>query len=204
MSTKILVQARSSSTRFPGKIYEKIGELSVLEHVFEKCNSVADTIIIIPYGDDRLHEYCISHRMPYFEGPLNDLVGRYYEAALTFRCDNVVRITSDCPMLDTPTLEYMISMHEEGKYEFTTNFKTCVDGHDIDIYSMNLLEYLNLTSTEREHIGLDIKKNIKDYMGSIKILNYNQLYLKSWFPKLSIDTPADLEVVRNFYKELYA
>jgi spore coat polysaccharide biosynthesis protein SpsF len=157
--------------------------------------------VIIPFGDEETHTYCVQRNLPYFEGDLKDLVDRHYQAAKTYLASNVVRITSDCPMFSEAALMYMLYCHEKNELDFTTNFTTCADGHDIDIYSMKLLTYLHKNSKEREHVSLDLKLDIEKTCSEWKTLVYKEFYDKSWFPKISIDTQEDFDRVNQLLNQ---
>lgn len=196
-----MIQARSSSTRFPGKIFETIGSFSVLEHVYYKCANVCDSLVIIPLDDLKTELFCLDNNLPYYKGPLEDLVERHYRAGCTYLCDNIVRITSDCLFINNVTIKHLLDIHTSDKYDYTTNIPSCVDGHDIQIFSMNLMGYLQKNSIEREHLGNDITKDPDTFSKKgFKICIYKEPYLKEWYPKLSIDTPEDLERARKIYE----
>lgn len=202
-TTKILIQARSTSTRFPGKIFETIGNFSVLEHVYYKAAGICDSVVIIPLNDEVTHRFCIEKRLPYFEGSMDDLLQRHYHAALAFGCDNIVRITSDCPLFSPATVKFLVEQHELGNCDLTTNYPSCADGHDVDIFSIRFLKYLHDTSAQREHPASEVKNNVKKYKTSWNILVYQEPYDKDWFPKISIDEPKDLETVRAVYHKQF-
>lgn len=206
MNTQILIQARSNSTRLPEKIYNEINGISVLEVVYFRCSSVFDTTVIVPENDYKLIKFCEDNFMHYITGSETDLVSRHFEAARILEADTIVRITSDCPLIVPSRILEMVREHNSKRHDWTTNWPFCADGHDIDIFSERLLTYLFEHSTEREHVGLCLKKDlgykniktIKDF--SVCFMQEN--YLKEWFPKLSIDTYEDYKRVLSVFEKL--
>lgn len=203
--TVILIQARSTSTRLPGKIYLPIGNCSVLEMCYQRCFAEAETYVIGPKNDNRLIDFCDQKYLRFIGGSLHDVVNRYYEAAKFLEAETIVRITSDCPLIVPERIREMIQFHNGNNCGWTTNWPSCADGHDIDIFSFEVLKQLNENSTEREHVGLCLKNNWgfrKSLRGTFLFVKYQEAYLKEWYPKLSIDTIEDYNRIVEIYKKM--
>src|SRR4051812_40550322 len=108
MKVLIGIQARSASSRLPGKIYQTIGPKTLLQWVYEACREAERlararqiecvTAVLGPDIDSALEDYCSSMSFELIQPPFapeNDLIHRYKAAAKVLDCNYVVRITSD-------------------------------------------------------------------------------------------------------------
>jgi spore coat polysaccharide biosynthesis protein SpsF len=203
------IQARSTSSRLPGKIFKKIGDAELLTHVINNSRMANnDTLIVMPQKDDELERWLSEKNVPYYKSPnpdVSDVLDRFYQAALAYKVDYVVRLTSDCPFLNPATINYMVNVCISNRIDFMTNLP-CVDGMDIEIMSMRALSWAKNKATDdnhKEHVTLYIKDNTENFKKEGMIYaKYTDNLLISAFPKLSIDTNEDLGVCRNYYNKL--
>lgn len=220
----IAIQARSTSTRFPKKIYEKIGERRVLDHVIDRANSAAAHVnkytaklqikckvaVLHPSQDDELVSAFSSSKAIFIGGPEHDVLSRYVTAQKMTQADYVVRLTSDCPMI----FDFIIAKHINacafstlptsytGKIDYMSNIdeqcRTVADGLDCEIVSARALSWLNenaITPFDREHVTTAIRRIRPDGYAQAACI----MRLDTSDMKLSIDTPEDLLRVRQYY-----
>lgn len=143
MRILIGVQARSESSRFPGKIYQNIGEQSMLEMVYEQCKKgevnnkalSSETKILGHYGDGNLEDFCREKDLNYLmvDCDENDLGQRYLTASDGY--DAVVRVTADCPFVGPELIKLVISRLLDFDYVTNTSPRTYVDGLDVQAMS---------------------------------------------------------------------
>lgn len=105
MRTAAVIQARMGSERLPGKVLRDIAGKTMIDRVIERaqrCLSIDGVIIATSTNasDDVLADHCRSNGVHVVRGSENDVLSRYALAAEKFRCEYVVRITSDCPLID--------------------------------------------------------------------------------------------------------
>ncbi len=217
MKVSIVIQARSTSTRFPGKIFEKIGTKSILQHVLDACYNSSDYInkfshkhgiecgvaVAVPYKDKLIDSFS---RNTIIEGPEDDVLKRYVIAADALDSDFVVRITSDCPFVPPYIISKAINHAVNDSLDFITNadprYRTSPDGHDCEVMSRRMLEWLNENATEsfhKEHVTslLQDKEPIGFIIANlIGFADYSSI-------KLSVDTKEDLERMTAMYNSLY-
>ncbi len=110
-----IIQARMKSSRLPGKVLMNIQGKPMLTRVIERvklAKNISQTIIAITneVDDDPLAEYCQKEGHAYYRGSMQDVLDRYYQAAKTAGADVVVRLTSDCPLLDPDLIDETISI----------------------------------------------------------------------------------------------
>jgi len=198
-----LIQARSTSTRFPGKCFTPIYEgQNSLDMIYKTAVSVCPlTYFIVPEDDrdiiDHLH-YVKNY--PYMTGPFEPLK-RYVKCAHALRAQRIVRLTADCPFLDVTELFYLVSIAQNTNADFVTNAsptqRHTVDGCDVEIFSIRFLDWLDTYAqpADREHVTQHAYKCDPKYIEKEKfstvfyrpVINYYKLI------KTSIDTPDDLD-----------
>ncbi len=205
------IQARSTSKRLPKKVFELIGGKPLLQHVIDACENAANHInqhsrkkqvevevcLLIPDGDPIRRQF---RRNRCFEGPEHDVLTRYYQAALRFEADYIVRVTGDCPLIPSPIVSKTINTIILNDYDYASNVYEGVrgyqDGLDCEAFTFDALELAfeqAKTKEDREHVTTWMRENISK-LGHVVpwVHNLNG-------PKLSVDTEDDLERVREVY-----
>jgi spore coat polysaccharide biosynthesis protein SpsF len=189
----VIIQARLTSTRFPEKVLEKIGRKTVIQHCVDNARKakLVDVVVV-----------AAPHRIPFRGAPLfigeeNNVLLRYYECAIKYKADVIVRITADCPLLNHSWIDYCLTLFFNSDFEYVSNRPFCLDGDDVEVFTFRSLKdaYMNAeTPYELEHVTPYIRshKNIFCLKGNNPL---NKI-------KLSVDTADDLERVRRWY-ELY-
>lgn len=217
-TVSIIVQARSTSTRFPGKIFELIGNRQVLERVMDTCvhaskyinnmtaqtGRVCDVAIVTPTGDRLIEQYS---RYKIIEGSESDVLSRYLKAAAELKSDYVVRITSDCPFVPSFTITSAVNFSIKERLDFVTNadprYRTSPDGYDVEVISKRLLEWLGENAKKpehREHVTSYLVEAMPPWAKKADIIGFADFS----GVKLSIDTPEDLKRLTDMYKDIYS
>lgn len=209
----IIIQARTGSTRLPSKIlYKCTNNLNFLEYCINRCKkSNAKRIIIATTNkkeDDIIEDICIQNDILYFRGSETNVLERYYNTALKYNCKNIIRITSDCPLIDYRIINNMIDIYSniestqsiDGLQLNYYNPGGFPDGFNPEIFSFNALEkaYQNATSDyDKEHVSPYIHKFLINFKHSISIkledfpnINFIKLHL-------SLDNKRDLKMLRT-------
>ena len=204
-----IIQARMGSSRLPGKVLMPAVEKPLLELLVERL-SYSKTIneIIIATStslkDNVIEEFCNDRNIKCYRGSEDDVLDRYYHTAGLFELGIVVRITSDCPLID-PVLCDEIIMHflnHKNKYDLVTNRYplTFPDGLDIDVMPFKALRYVwehAKTKSQREHT----KPNF--WESGMKVFNYESdiNYFKNY--RWTLDYLEDYKLISLIYKHLY-
>jgi spore coat polysaccharide biosynthesis protein SpsF (cytidylyltransferase family) len=214
----IVIQARSTSTRFPRKIFEKIGNKQILQHVLDACSNSASYInkfsakhgivcgvsIACPNGDPLINHYS---REQIIEGPEHDVLRRYALAQEKLAADYVVRITSDCPFIPPYVVSKAINLAVTERLDYLTNadprFRTAPDGHDVEVISKKLLSWLDENAKDeihREHVTTYLHDHLPEWAVKADIVGFADYS----GVKLSVDTPEDLKRITEMYHKLYS
>lgn len=199
-----IVQARQKSSRFPNKVLKKIGELSIVEIVHKRLSQskfLDDIVYAIPNADTELKLFLINKKIKVFCGSEDNVTQRYYYCAKKFNADVVVRITADCPLVDSRILDEMIELFIDKKLDYISNTinPTFPDGLDIEILNFNTLKKTfdnSKTDRMREHVTFYITENPKKF----KLLNFSKnKYLNYSNIRLTLDNEFDLKVITEVF-----
>ncbi|MBI1938241.1 MAG: glycosyltransferase family protein [Ignavibacteriales bacterium] len=212
MKTAAIVQARIGSTRLPGKIFKDLCGMPVLWHVVNRLShsKFLDKIIVATTTlpeDDIIEKFCTENNILFSRGSSEDVLSRYYEAAKKFEAKIIIRITSDCPVIDPQILDKMIeefittSKAEKLDYMSNSVQRTFPRGFDAEIFTFAVLEKIfneAVQTYEREHVTPYIYQHpeifrIKNFAGE---KDYS-------FHRWTVDTPEDYELIKKIYEALY-
>jgi spore coat polysaccharide biosynthesis protein SpsF len=207
--TIAIVQARMGSTRFLGKVLEDIEGKPMLWQVINRLrhSRLLHNIVVatsVNHQDDTIEEFCKTGSICYFRGSEDDVLGRYYHAATKFEAELIVRVTSDCPLIDPNVVDRVISTYLEGKgnYDYVSNTikRTYPRGLDTEVFSYKTLERCYKEATrgyEREHVTAYIYEH-PDTFKLFNLENNKNLSHLRW----TVDEEQDLRLVREIYKRL--
>lgn len=210
MNTIAIIQARTGSTRLPRKILKEINQKTILSHVIERVKQAKqiDEIIIATTNskeDGEIVSNAIAEGVKYFRGSEEDVLSRYYEGAFKYKADIIVRITSDCPLIDPNIIDEIVEFYKEHDYKIVSNASADINqrtyprGLDTEVFSFVELEKAFNQAHEkyqREHVTPYIYENankIYYYKNDENYSNYR------W----TLDTTEDLEFIEKVYSYLY-
>lgn len=213
----IAVQARSTSKRFPNKVSALIDGKPLLDHVLAACFSaqkyvnrnssktgvVANVALLIPTGDPLKDKY--SRRLDIFEGPEDDVLQRYYDAAKEAHADYIVRITGDCPLVPPYLISKAITILTKGDHEFVSNAddscRTSIDGVDVEAMTFKALEWAYRETSRkesREHVTPLMYGKTPEWFSVACLMGFVDLSTV----KLSVDTEEDLTKVDKMFQRI--
>ncbi|MDH5655857.1 MAG: hypothetical protein OEZ34_08115 [Spirochaetia bacterium] len=209
MRVGIFIQARSGSSRYPGKIFEGLpveGAPSILEHIYRRLSKVRgyDVIsVLAPESDERLIQFCKKKKFSVFTGPEEDVRQRYRNAAEYYNTDLVIRATGDNPCVDPGIAEETLSMLKTKDRLDLFSFYNLPLGIAVEAFRKDALfaDVSNDYPEYREHVSLHIKQN----PGRFRILHADHPSMDfpcEALPRLTVDTAEDLQVVRKLFSVL--
>lgn len=207
--TGIITQARVNSTRLPNKIFKEAGGISFLEHHINRLSHTGLPIIVATTsnGSEKpIVDFCNEKNIPVFCGDENNVLKRYYECAVKFGLTTVIRVTSDCPLIDPRIilngLEAYRSSGINTYYSNTLN-RTYPRGMDYEIFPFRLLEEANEHATEesdKEHVTPYIWKNRS---GKVNLQSDVSESDNSGF-RITLDTVEDQHLLTQLIEEYNA
>lgn len=210
MKTVIIVQARMTSTRLPGKVLKPVLGKPLLSYQIERLRNVklADELVIattINETDQPIIDLCTSLSVPYFRGSEEDVLARYYGAAKAYKADTVVRVTSDCPVIDPMVIDKVIHYYNQHQplYDYVSNTlnRSFPRGMDTEVFSANILKEIFFEATapsDREHVTPFIYKNPERY--KLANVSYNSDESRH---RWTVDTMEDYELIKRIIEDLY-
>lgn len=210
MKVTAIIQARMGSTRLPGKILKKVNGKPLLFYQLEriKGSKLIDEIVIATttnHQDNEIVSFCEQYGVSYYRGSETDVLSRYFNAAVKFNADIIVRLTSDCPIIDVEVVDKTIQYFLELDYcDYVSNTleRTFPRGLDTEVFSYIALEkaykeaYLE---RDREHVTPYFYSNQNIFVvGSLKNnINYSKY-------RLTVDTEEDFELIKLIINALFS
>ena len=205
----IIIQARMTSTRLPKKVLLPLCEATVLEVMLKRLERWKDNIIIATTDDGSetpIVDLCRKIEIRYFKGSRDNVLSRYYNTAVKHGAknnDTIVRLTSDCPLIDPEILKKTLDLYLDGDYDYVSNRinKTFPVGLDVEIFNFNALEesYINARlEYEKEHVTpyMYLTQKEKFKIGSYEDRNDYSKY------RLTLDEEDDYLAIKEVYKKL--
>ncbi|MBC8549915.1 MAG: glycosyltransferase family protein [Candidatus Brocadiales bacterium] len=196
----IIIQARMASTRLPGKILKKIADETVLEYLCKRlqyCNNIDKLIVATTTEsqDDVIVDLLKEQNIDFFRGSESNVLNRYYETAKAYNIKTIVRITSDCPIIDPEVVENLVSLFKRNSWDYIYNndLNQLPHGMDIQIFTIDALEEANSKAVEQE-----------DLEHVVPYLENNRFRIGHWMPekqypcyRLTLDYPEDFDVISD-------
>ncbi len=210
MKTVIIVQARMTSTRLPGKVLKRVLNKTLLEYMVERLRRVtrAAGLVIattLNVSDDPIVALCDSIGVSSFRGSEDDVLSRYHGAALHAGADVVVRVTSDCPLIDPAVIDGIIAAFHDRmpdvNYISNVLIRSFPRGMDTEVFSFEALDQAFIEATEaaqREHVTPFINRQPARFRIE-HITHHPDLSRHRW----TVDTPEDFELIERMLTALY-
>ncbi len=210
LRTVMIVQARMSSTRLPGKVMKTILGRPVLSYLVERLRQVtlADGLVIATSEqpeDDVIEAFCRDAKVQVVRGSLNDVLARYAKAAQASEADAIVRICSDCPLIDPVAVDEAIAYYLQHypRYEWVCNAveRHYPRGYEVEVFSRRALDVAAADAKEpdeREHVTPYLYRH-PELFGLGSVVSKANLGTQRWV----LDTPEDFELISRILTELY-
>ncbi|WP_216746067.1 cytidylyltransferase domain-containing protein [Paucihalobacter ruber] len=212
IKTVLITQARSGSTRLPGKVLKEVNGQSLLEIHLErlkKCTKVSKIIVAttVEAADEIIYNNAILRGFAASRGSENDVLDRFYQAVKHENADWIVRVTSDCPLLDPGLVDEIISYAHANNYDYIANglIEHYPDGQDVEVFKFSALEtaWKNAKlNSEREHVTPYIRNNANGKgTDTFKIVNYpcEKDYSNI---RMTVDEQADFDLITHLIQKL--
>lgn len=204
---RAVVQARTGSTRLPGKVLRPLGGRPVLDWVVtaaQKAPGLDEVVVATSTdpGDDPVAERAALLGAAVVRGPEDDVLARFTQAAREHPCDAVVRLTADCPLLDPELVGLVAAAWRQSPghdYVATTLVRTLPRGLDVELARVDALQDLDATATgyDRVHVTSGLYGDPERFrcLGLVVSPAANDL-------RITLDTPQDAELLDGLVEAL--
>lgn len=206
----IITQARMSSTRLPGKIMKEVNGRTMLEHHVQRLSAIPAKLVVATSTkspDDVIETWCQKKGIAVYRGDELDVLDRFYKANEVFGGDIIVRVTSDCPLIDPTLIMTGIDVYQSANNNqcYVSNCfpRTYARGFDFEIFSSTMLKeaYSHATDEgDREHVTPYFWKNRS---GKYDIQNIAQEENHSHL-RITLDEEDDFTLIKKLIEEYNA
>lgn len=203
----IVTQARTGSTRLPGKVLLEVGGKTLLEHHLDRLEASGLPVLVATTtdeADDRIVEIASGRGLGVHRGSEDDVLARFHDTAVAFGLDVIVRVTSDCPLIDgaliATAVEEYLAADDPWLYLSNTQVRTFPRGFDFEIFGIGALAMAHAQAK-----GAPLREHVTPYITDPK---------NPWtrprdvvWPgdastyRVTVDTAEDLELVRTLIEE---
>jgi spore coat polysaccharide biosynthesis protein SpsF len=206
----VVTQARVGSTRLPGKVLIEAAGRTMLDHHLDRLTAAGLDVYLATTdgpGDDRVADLAERRGVPVFRGSEEDVLSRYAGCARDNELDVVVRVTSDCPLIDGGVVADGVvrflrlrEQHGDDVYLSNTLERTFPRGFDFEVFAASALHRADreaTTSSDREHVTPWL------YTGAHRLAH---LVAHRWpvdrsHYRVTLDTAEDLELIRRLLED---
>ena len=213
MKILTVIQTRMSSSRLPGKVILPLAGKPLLVRMVERVRNarLAGTVLVATTTEARdreIEKLCAAEHIPCYKGHPIDLLDRHYQAALHYQADVILKIPSDCPLIDPKAIDRVVSFYQKykDKYDYVSNLHPASypDGNDVELMTFQTLESAWKHASkqfEREHTTSYIWENPLLFRIGNVLWETGRDFSKTH--RWTIDYPEDYRFINEVYNELY-
>lgn len=209
-SIGIITQARMTSTRLPGKIFKEINGKSLLEYHINRLRKTGFQVALATTEnktDDCVYDFAKQNNLLVHRGSENNVLSRFYHTAAQFGFNIIIRVTSDCPLIDPHlirnSVEKFIKLNNQNLYMSNAIERTFARGFDFEIFSFDALKeaFENARiARELEHVTPYIWKN---QSGKTEFYHIKQSDNNSDL-RITVDTEDDFNLIKLLIEKFNA
>ncbi len=210
MKRVIVIQARMTSTRLPGKVLMEVAGRPMLAQQIRRLQGCAavDEIVIATTTNDTdnpIVELARHEGVGWFRGSEHDVLARYVGAARESQADVVVRVTADCPLIDPQVTDDVISalVNHADECDYASNIleRTYPRGLDVEAFfgdTLRRIDRLAQSPAAREHVTVLLRSERPALFLRRSVVDSQNNADLRW----TVDTNTDLQLVRTLYEVL--
>jgi len=206
VKTVLITQARTGSTRLPGKVLMEINQTALLKIHLDrlKKSKYVDKIIVATTkcDEDNIIEKLVTEwGYEVYRGSENDVLDRFYQAVKGINPLWVVRVTSDCPLIDPLLVDDVVACAQNNNIDYCSNtlVENFPDGQDVEVFKFTALEYVwknAVKNSDREHVTPLIRE-LSNYKGNnlFSAINFDNKGDYSQI-RMTVDEKSDFELIK--------
>ncbi len=203
----ILTQVRLGSSRLPNKVLKKLGDFSALSlHLsrLRRCKLISHFIVASTHEDgiDQVRAIAESCGFAFFQGDTLDVLDRFYQCTKDQSFDHVIRVTSDCPLIDPVYVDDLVQKYLASGADYASNSvePTLPDGMDAEIFRSSVLQSTWAQATKKSD-----REHVTPYMirQSTQFKQLSVKYPHEWGKmRLTLDNAEDLVVIQELVEKV--
>ena len=207
MNVGAIIQARTSSKRYPKKVLRTIAGKPLLLYILERlkhCDFLSSVIIATSTdeSDDPIEQFALNHNVECFRGDLDNVVSRFIGVLVQYDLDVFVRVNADSPLIDPALINGALAKYQDGDYDIVTNTleRSYPKGQSVEIINAKTFkrEYKKITcKSDLEHVTSFFYKHHNNY----RIYNFKYERNCSHI-QLSIDTEQDAKILNTIINKM--
>lgn len=212
MNTVLITQARTGSTRLPRKVLMEVNKTALLKLHLDRISKSknVDKIIVATttnVDDDIIEKKVIEWGFNVFRGSENDVLDRFYQAIKNINPIWIVRVTSDCPLIDPLLIDKVIEITQSENKDYGSNVidETFPDGQDVEVFKFSALkiawQFAEKVS-EREHVTSFIRNNSNLKGGSMFSALSHKSSINFSKIRMTVDELKDFELINKIVNEI--
>jgi len=207
-----IIQARTGSTRLPGKVMYPLDGQPVLEHVVTRtarADNVTDVVVATSTEpqDDLIAQYAPTFGADVIRGSESNVLNRFKRAVEAYNPDTIFRITGDCPLIDPTTIDRVIDPIDNRGADYTSNIshRTFPRGLDVEAFTAESFETIiseSPSQTEREHVTPYYRENPDEFdiVNVTSDLVFDERkYIGRTDLRLTLDEADDYRLLESIY-----
>jgi spore coat polysaccharide biosynthesis protein SpsF len=205
----IIIQARTGSSRLPGKILADIeGQPMLLRQLMRLKQGIIVPKLIVATSDhksdDQVEYLCKQHRLECFRGPIDDVMNRFILCAYEFKIKYIIRVGGDDPLIDPECCNYLMSLHKENPCDFmyASNRKGWPYGCAAELIDVKTLEKIHAKTANTiylEHI-IPYFFDHEDEFNILRVKAPKEINRPDYY--FTVDYPEDLQLVHDIFIKL--
>jgi spore coat polysaccharide biosynthesis protein SpsF (cytidylyltransferase family) len=204
----VVIQARHSSARLPGKVLMDLAGMPLLEFVYRRCKASAVTKVVVATSteedDDQVYNFCRSHSLDVFRGSLNNVLERYIRAAEGLGVKYLVRVCADSPFVETSAFSVLLDALKDRGFDYAAiDKKTTAAGFICEAFTLAAAKKaagLAVDQEDLEHVTRYFINHAEEFKTGYFVLGLGADSMNG--SKLTVDFPEDLENARKIAKAL--
>jgi spore coat polysaccharide biosynthesis protein SpsF len=158
----IVLQARMGSIRLPGKVLMPLGDTTLLGWIVRRLRDLPLSFVVATGNklqDDAISRLCEQMSIHYFRGSEHDVLDRFYQCAVFYSFQHIIRLTGDNPFPDIDELNNLISLHLTSGADYTNSFASLPIGVGAEIFTFSSLE-----KSWQEGKALHHREHVNEYI----------------------------------------
>jgi spore coat polysaccharide biosynthesis protein SpsF len=207
-----IIQARTGSTRLPGKVMYPLDGRPTLEHVVTRTAQADNVTNVVVATSVESQDDVIAQSAPKFgakvvRGSESNVLGRFERTIEEYSPDVVLRITGDCPLIDPATINKVVAPVDDGGVDYASNIahRTFPRGLDVEAFTAESFETVSLAATtqaEREHVTPYYRENSNEFdivNITSDVVFENERYINRTDLRLTLDEADDYRLLKHIY-----